>query len=62
MWFAARVWWVRWMDCKEDLRLERCWERKVESVERESEIREREAVSFDILKWEVHWAISWGGG
>jgi len=50
------------MDCKEDLRLERCWERKVESVERESEIREREAVSFDILKWEVHWAISWGGG
>lgn len=39
----------------------RCWCRKVERVERESEIRVREAVSLVILKWDVHWEISWEG-
>jgi hypothetical protein len=28
-------------------------------VERESEMRSREAVSLPILKWEVHWEMSW---
>ena len=46
----------RWerVDCRE----ERFWVRKVESVESESEMRERAAVSFPILKCEVHWAIN----
>lgn len=41
------------MDC-------RCCARKVLSVESESLIRKREAVSFPILKCDVHWAISFG--
>lgn len=37
---------------------ERCCVRKVESVESESDIRSREAVSLPILKCEVHCAMS----
>ena len=57
-WFAARVWWVRERWERVDCREERFWVRKVESVESESEMRERAAVSFAILKCEVHWAIN----
>lgn len=42
--------------------LERCWERKVERVLRESEMRRREAVSLEILKCVVHCAMSWTEG
>lgn len=59
MWFADSVWWVRERAESCVLREERCCERKVERVESESEIRAREAVSFEILKWEVHWEMSW---
>jgi hypothetical protein len=61
VWFAARVEWVRdrWASCVE--RVERCWVRNWERVDSESEMRRREAVSFWILKWEVHWDINYGG-
>jgi hypothetical protein len=36
----------------------RCCVRKEERVERESEMRMSEAVSLEILKWDVHWEIS----
>lgn len=42
---------VDWID-------ERCWLRNVESVDSESDIRSREAVSLPILKCEVHCAMS----
>jgi hypothetical protein len=61
VWFALRVWWVResWVSWVE--RVDRCWDRKVCRVLRESEIRVREAVSLEILKWDVHWDMScWG--
>lgn len=59
-WLAARVWWVRERAVSWVERVERWWVRKVESVVRESEMRRSEAVSLEILKWDVHWAISWG--
>lgn len=62
LWFALSVWWVRESWDKDDWREERCWERKVLRVERESEMRRREAVSLPILKCEVHWEMSWVGG
>jgi hypothetical protein len=61
-WLAERVWCVRDREESWDWRVERCWVRKVERVVRESEMRRREAVSFDILKWDVHWDISWRRG
>jgi hypothetical protein len=39
----------------------RCCVRKEESVERESEMRRSDAVSLEILKWDVHWEISYAG-
>lgn len=61
MWFADSVWCVRVREVSCDRIEERCCVRKVESVERESLTRRREAVSLEILKCEVHCAISWRG-
>jgi hypothetical protein len=59
LWFALRVWCVRESWEREDWRVWRCWVRKEESVESESEMRRREAVSLPILKCEVHCEMSW---
>lgn len=61
LWLADRVWWVRLRVERVDWREERCWVRKEERVERESEMRRRESLSLAILKWDVHWEMSWSG-
>ena len=59
LWFAERVWCVRFSALREDWMERRCWVRNSLRVLRDSFMRWREVLSLAILKCDVHCAMSW---